>query len=144
MCAQGANKYKKWTHTIFSPSQSSQSMHLSKGNCISNNSSNNKPRDSTHATLSPYGKHHACPHTTVYNIPDDTHSVQLGNATTTAAVSDDYLHDQSVLSSFHSKASRWFPLSLGNVYTTWVRRKGLTFSGTNRPSLGLCWDQFVS
>ena len=111
---------------------------------ISNSSNNNKPRDSTHATLSPYGKHHACPHTTVYNIPDDPHSVQLGNATTTAAVSDDYLHDQSVLSSFHSKASRWFPLSLANVYTTWVRRKGLTFSGTNRPSLGLCWDQFVS
>ena len=41
-------------------------------------------------------------HTTAYNVPDDPHSVQLGNATTMAAVSDDNLHDQSVLSSFHS------------------------------------------
>ncbi len=65
-------------------------------------SNSNKLRDFTHATLSPYGKHHACPHTTAYNVPDDPHSVQLGNATTMAAVSDDNLHDQSVLSSFHS------------------------------------------
>ena len=103
-------------------------------------SNSNKLRDFTHATLSPYGKHHACPHTTAYNVPDDPHSVQLGNARTMAAVSDDNLHDQSVLSSFHSKASRLFPLSLANVYTTWVHRKGLTFSGTNQPSPGLCWD----
>ena len=93
---------------------------------ISNSSYSNRLRDFTHATLSPYGKHHACPHTAAYNVPDDPHSVQLGNATTTAAVPDDDLHDQSVLSSFHSKASRW------------VHREGLTFSGTNRPSPGLC------
>ena len=98
-------------------------------------SNSNKLRDFTHATLSPYGKHHACPHTTAYNVPDDPHSVQLGNATTMAAVSDDNLHDQSVLSSFHSKASRLFPLSLANVYTTWVHRKGLTFSGTNHAAI---------
>ena len=41
-------------------------------------SNSNKLRDFTHATLSPYGKHHACPHTTAYNVPDDPHSVQLG------------------------------------------------------------------
>ena len=29
-------------------------------------SNSNKLRDFTHATLSPYGKHHACPHTTAY------------------------------------------------------------------------------
>ena len=106
-------------------------------------SNSNKLCDFTHATLSPYGKHHACPHTTAYIMYRMTPTVQLGNATTMAAVSDDNLHDQSVLSLFHSKASRLFPLSLANVYTTWVHRKGLTFSGTNRPSPGLCWDQFM-
>ncbi len=51
--------------------------------------------------------------------------------------------DLSVLSSFHSRATRWFSLSLANVYTILVDRKGLTFSGTNRPSPGLYWNQFV-
>ena len=51
--------------------------------------------------------------------------------------------DHSVLLSVHSKASRWFPLSLAKAYTTCVHRKGLTFSGTNRPFQGLYWDQFV-
>ncbi len=68
-------------------------MHLSKGNCISNNNSNNnKLRDSTHATLSPYGKHvHIQLYIYIY-IPDDSHSAQSGNATRTAAVSNDDLH----------------------------------------------------
>ena len=69
-------------------------MRLSKGNCISNNnnSNNNKLRDSTHATLSPYRKHvHKQLYIYIYNVPDDPHSVQLGNVTTTA-VSDDDLH----------------------------------------------------
>ena len=51
--------------------------------------------------------------------------------------------DHAVLSSFHSNASRWFPFSLAKAYTRWVHRKGSTFSGTNRPSPGLYWDQFV-
>ena len=41
-------------------------------------SNSNKLRDFTHATLSPYGKHHACPHTTAYNVPDDPPQCSAG------------------------------------------------------------------
>ena len=48
----------------------------------------NKSRDPTHAILSPYGMYvHVQLH-----IPDGTDSVELENATTTAAVSEDDLH----------------------------------------------------
>ena len=50
----------------------------------------NQLRDSTHATLSPYRKH-VHKQLYIYNVSDDSHSVQLGNVTTTA-VSDDDLH----------------------------------------------------
>ncbi len=80
--------FKIWTHTIFSP----YSMHLSKGISISATAATTINRVIPHMQPSHPMESIRHVHIQLYIIYRMTPSVQLGNPTSTAAVSDDDLH----------------------------------------------------
>ena len=90
------------THNIFTLQYALVKGHIH----ISNSSYSNKLHDFTHATLSPYGKHHACPHIQLHIMYRMTPTVFSWG---TQQQQQQFLMttyvplDQSVLLSFHSR-----------------------------------------